>query len=404
MIVYSLKHRKKNSLIGRCKFIAESAMYRSRMPYIRWHAKGELLKQRMKESMSPRYYRIHSDLFSSNDSQSSDYEKSEDYNETTQENKSKESQEEGFDPGRYKREPIKPIREQLRECQKAKTLCGFGTQSERFPVDRRDHIPPPGTYDPLVNRRFGVAKSTKRKEQPFTKAPPANRVVSDTIPGVGPGIYNYQDALNLNTKVSSAGRFDTSTEIRCGPIKTGYFASLSTDRSGPRFTHFPSTIELAQAPANAYKGKFTRSDRGVQRPHDRMSISMPGMGLLYMKNELAPNTYNPIWPPDKKSFNVKQVSFMSTAARMTKREYQAYIGNVTPFTGPGRYNYPNPDENKGEGFSFPKNNQSRNPSVALQRQLADRLRPKNVPKQWTACVANPQRKGTELRGCYLKLN
>lgn len=42
-------------------------------------------------------------------------------------------------------------------------------------------IPPPGTYDPTVNRSFGVPKSTRREDEPFAKAPPANRMVSTTV-------------------------------------------------------------------------------------------------------------------------------------------------------------------------------------------------------------------------------
>lgn len=49
---------------------------------------------------------------------------------------------------------------------------------------------------------------------------------------------------------------------------------------------------------------------------------------LSKQNEIAPNTYDPVWPAHKKkSFNVKQIPFMSSADRMTKREYELYIGN-----------------------------------------------------------------------------
>lgn len=115
-------------------------MYRSRMPYTRWHAKAEQIKERMKKNVIPNYYRIQSNRESSEESESSSSEQLLVFGESERENRSKASQEEGFDASRYKREPIKPIREQIKEFQKKKTTLGFGTQSERFWTGKQDYV------------------------------------------------------------------------------------------------------------------------------------------------------------------------------------------------------------------------------------------------------------------------
>ncbi|VDP87593.1 unnamed protein product [Echinostoma caproni] len=160
-------------------------MYRSRMPYTRWHAKEDLLKERMKEAMSPRYYRIRSDLTSSDESLATEGDKPSDFCDGINESTVKVSAEDRLDIGPYKRDPIKPIRQQRKECQSANTLRGFGSQSERFRASKQMYV-----------RRLG------------------------------PGIYDTASALNISKVVKSKGRFDTSSEIRCGPIKTGYLANL----------------------------------------------------------------------------------------------------------------------------------------------------------------------------------
>ncbi|KAF5400954.1 hypothetical protein PHET_06002 [Paragonimus heterotremus] len=298
-------------------------MYRSRMPYIRWHAKGELLKERIKESMASRYYRLRQQLSNSEESATSDNEKDTGGLRSTQGQKTERS---ASDDTRYTEdnEPrecmtmVKGLRQQQKEYEKANKLLGFGIQCERFKKDtKKMQAPPPGTYN-LKWSSFSVApKSQSRNEEPFTKASKGSSVLTKSVSSIGPGVYDTQSVLNRSTVLESKGRFDINGEVRCGPIKCGYLATIAASQHGPRFTDFPTFVDLLSSRDNLRKGKFLLSER------------FPRKKAL----QLGPTTYDPVYPYEKPtSFNVKQVPFLRSAARMTDKQYQQFIGNFpNPF-------------------------------------------------------------------------
>ncbi|KAF6768066.1 hypothetical protein AHF37_11528 [Paragonimus kellicotti] len=207
-------------------------MYRSRMPYTRWHAKGELLKERMKESMASRYYRLRQQLSNSEESATFDNEKATGGLRPTQGEKTERS---AFDDTRCAadNEPqecvnmVKGLRQQQKEYEKANKLLGFGIQCERFKKDTKRYAPPPGTYNLKLSSLSVAPKSQSRNEEPFTKASKGGRILTKSVNSIGPGVYDTQSILNRTTVLESKGRFDINGEVRCGPIKCGYLATIN---------------------------------------------------------------------------------------------------------------------------------------------------------------------------------
>ncbi|CAH8586139.1 unnamed protein product [Dicrocoelium dendriticum] len=288
-------------------------MYRSRMPYTRWHAKGELLKERMKQCTFYRYYCLKKDLSGSDDSVPSESEKlpalmtkstGEAAGTDTQCLKASKQKHGTFG---------KAIREQQKECEKMSRILGFGTRCERFPERQMGDAPPPGTYSSKLSAVDLCKKSDKRSEEPFTKASSTNRSLISTGNILGPGVYDAQKVLNRSTVVPSFGRFDTSSELRCAQPKIGYLANKIRTTTGPRFTEFPTGLELLESKENRFKGKFS---------------SIPRFPKQVPVNSVAPNSYSPININFRKeSFNVKRVPFLKSGGRLTKKQYDAFIGN-----------------------------------------------------------------------------
>ncbi|CAH8864913.1 unnamed protein product [Trichobilharzia szidati] len=164
------------------------------------------------------------------------------------------------------------IRKKQTEKAESKKILGFGMKSSRFPKASSNLTitPAPGTYEKY--QEYNVKPKLPICQQPFTKAPNVNRHFrADTI-YVGPGVYDFEKFYKRSTVVESKGRFDTSNESRCKPIKVGYMARLSA---------------------------------------------------------ISPNQYSPVDPNMYPStFNVKSVPFLKKAPRMTKREFNNYIQNV----------------------------------------------------------------------------
>ncbi|CAL8072615.1 unnamed protein product [Calicophoron daubneyi] len=373
-------------------------MYRSRMPYTRWHAKEELLKERMKQSLSPKYYKLRSNVSSSETSSPSETDKLS--CPSDEETTSVIPSDVIADQQQCPKSPVKAIRQQQKEWQRAHTLLGFGIQSPRFRPVAQHRVPPPGTYD----LKTPPVKKLPRSEEPFTKAPQSNRQLAPQSHSLGPGIYEPQIILNKSTVVDSKGRFDTGSDIRCGPIKTGYLATMLKLGSGPRFTQFPSNLDLLNDRHNAYKGKFLRCDRNIRKCFDRIFLTNPTAKPPDPKYQLSPCTYHPLRPYEiHHKFNVKLPPFMKLAARMTRREYDQYIGNVTPFTGPGRYNYPREGEGYERGTTFPKQNYDSEEARRCQPMMRQRSEPKNIPNNWPAKPLIKDREDKVMTGPYLKL-
>ncbi|CAH8585279.1 unnamed protein product [Heterobilharzia americana] len=175
----------------------------------------------------------------------------------------------------------KGIRRKQAEILESKKIFGFGVKSPRFSksLNNMTVTPAPGTYEKY--QVYNTNSKLPKCMQPFSKAPLVNRQCGGTVVNIGPGGYDCDKFYKKSTVVKSKGRFDTSNEARCQPIKVGYMIKL---------------------------------------------------------HELSPNSYNPVDPNMHKSeFGVKSVPFLCKTPRMTRKEYNNFIRNVTPFTGPGRY-------------------------------------------------------------------
>ncbi|GAA36807.2 hypothetical protein CSKR_101912 [Clonorchis sinensis] len=347
-------------------------MYRSRMPYTRWHAKAELLKEQLRQAMRERYSHLRKEESNLDVSLGTENDRSSgmptrDLASTIRPT-SGDRQEDSLSISQ--KIVIKAIRQQQKECQRENKRLGFGIQCERFKKHVKEQAPPPGTYtDKLLSLNI-AQKSESRQEEPFTKASKVTRLAHKQISSLGPGVYEPHRFLDRSTVVVSKGRFDTSNEIRCGRIKYGYLSTLLPPQSGPRFTDFPTSVDLLQTRDYKKKGKFSLIERFPRKK----------MGL-----RIGPTKYNPRNPyEDPISFNVKQVPFLKTAERMTNKQYQAFIGNVTPFTGPGRYNISKEDKNPLAGPLFAREPIEKIRCAERTHFLDYRLRPKNIPRGWTS--------------------
>ncbi|CAH8585248.1 unnamed protein product [Heterobilharzia americana] len=218
----------------------------------------------------------------------------------------------------------KGIRRKQAEILESKKIFGFGVKSPRFSksLNNMTVTPAPGTYEKY--QVYNTNSKLPKCMQPFSKAPLVNRQCGGTVVNIGPGGYDCDKFYKKSTVVKSKGRFDTSNEARCQPIKVGYMIKLMNAQNGPRQTNVKSSIDELLSSKYANRGKISKTERITVEVNSQ--------------HELSPNSYNPVDPNMHKSeFGVKSVPFLCKTPRMTRKEYNNFIRNVTPFTGPGRY-------------------------------------------------------------------
>nr|CAH8864768.1 unnamed protein product [Trichobilharzia regenti] len=355
-------------------------------PPPRQTTRSQQLIERMRKSIGPRYYPGSEDPSHSDESFTLD--------DSSDDEDISEKSTDIID--RVIEFPLDPmpmgIRKKQAENAESKKILGFGMKSSRFPKPS-SHLtitPAPGTYEKY--QEYNVKPKLSKCQQSFTKAPNVNRHFhADTI-YVGPGVYNYAKFHERSTVVESKGRFDTSNESRCKPIKVGYMARLVPTQNGPRLTNAKSSIDELLSPKYANKGKFSETERKTLQLTNQSGVS--------------PNQYNPVDPNMyQSSFNVKSVPFLKQAPRMTKREFNNYIQNVTPFTGPGRYNLPKYDtsEEKEPECHFYLSKCPRSLTLLEEKKFQGRLQPTNIPTPNSCTPFMTTRSHDRLVGNYLKI-
>ncbi|KAL5962117.1 Lymphocyte expansion molecule [Taenia solium] len=223
--------------------------------------------------------------------------------------------------------------------------CGaaFGTKSERMKERKKTRLrdftnqPPPGAYDP-----FKDTKATKTNHlglDSWTLAAVVNRTPTPKD-GVGPACYTLKAPMDqeLEDLKKRCRPFDSLCEERLAPFKHGYFVRERVEHPLTENATMPSFVEIMQSERNKKKGMFSKTDRFPKKYGERCCLNAPGYNIdKDIKTD--PGQYKNEAPQWKRCElkSGKAPPGPQFGSTMTQREYNMLIGNVTPFTGPGRY-------------------------------------------------------------------
>jgi hypothetical protein len=86
----------------------------------------------------------------------------------------------------------------------------------------------------------------------------------------------------INKRVSEKGPYQIFTVSRSAPISTGHYAVLDTWDLSPDFPSkdYPESISLTHQLASNKHGTFSKLNRFLKKPTDRLAIEHPGKYLL----------------------------------------------------------------------------------------------------------------------------
>ncbi|KAL7056259.1 hypothetical protein AAHC03_020811 [Spirometra sp. Aus1] len=269
----------------------------------------------------------------------------------------------------------------------------FGSKAPRFPSDGRGVSggnPPPGAYDPYKPR-----KERSKLFQPFTLAPILNRSVP-IKDDVGPATYKFESPIDkeLRELKAKTKAFDAFSEPRLAPMKHGYYVVDPCHDLGPGSVDFPSMTDLLKSRHNNTKGKFMKTERFPKKPHERIFLQIPVNLRPDKSNQIGPVTYDnriPEWKScklksSKAPFNLHRM------ARMSEKEYNEFIGNRNPYSGPGRYTpyeFENAHNRRFQGLFkvVPRNFDAQKYKVQSERNRALNVPPTD-PEKCPAPVAS----------------
>ncbi|CDI97768.1 conserved hypothetical protein [Echinococcus multilocularis] len=261
--------------------------------------------------------------------------------------------------------------------------CGaaFGAKAERMKEEKKIRLrystsqPPPGAYDLIKDTK--ATKANHLGLDPWTLAAMVDRTPTPKE-GVGPACYTLkapmdQDLEDLERRFRT---FDSLFEERLAPPKHGYFARERVDYPPTENTNVPSFVEIMQSERNKKRGVFSKTPRFPKRYGERCCLNALGYNID-KDIKLDPGQYTSEasqWKGCKlKSSQVPTGS--RCGLKMTQREYDRLIGNVTPFTGPGRYDPYKYEKKPAHRYSGLAKATERKTDPEKEKNWADRLRP-----------------------------
>ncbi|KAL5106579.1 Lymphocyte expansion molecule [Taenia crassiceps] len=261
--------------------------------------------------------------------------------------------------------------------------CGaaFGTKAERIMEKKRTRLrdftnqPPPGAYDPYKDKT--ATKTNRLGLDSWTLDAVVDRAPTPKE-GVGPACYTLKAPMDqeLEDLKKRCRTFDSLSEERLAPIKYGYFARDRMEHPLTENASIPSFVEIMQSERNKKKGVFSKVERFPKKYGERCCLNAPGYNIdkdIKIDRGQYKNGV-PQWKSCKIKYG-KVPPGSRFGSPVTQREYNRLIGNVTPFTGPGRYDPYKYERKPTHRYSGLAKATERTTDPDKEKNWADRLRP-----------------------------
>nr|CDS26959.1 AKT interacting protein [Hymenolepis microstoma] len=284
--------------------------------------------------------------------------------------------------------------------------CGpaFGSKIKRITgPEVRNSVPPPGTYNPHDSECKQNKSQQKSEPWSLTSPLPTKQMANlrKRLTSTIPSYYNLKSPLEIDLEnlARRSHSFDAYNLDRSARMQHGYFAA---PKQKTEFRNVSTFADLPNNNGKKNKGTFLKAERFPKKYGERICQSAPGYSVDKEINT-SPVHYN-IGTANWKMCELKSSSKIPFGSHgnniITQKQYNQQIGNMTPYTGPGRYDpfkyekktnknrYVNMAKRTGRDFNF-----------SMDEALRERIRPKNETNDfWNGIIS--VRKGYYCGGSF----
>ncbi|KAK2184735.1 hypothetical protein NP493_255g04008 [Ridgeia piscesae] len=282
-------------------------------------------------------------------------------------------------PGTYE------YRDFMQLAEKPRSTKGMLDSSEiRFRQKHANATPGPGTYG-----KGGIPHTLteeKNHQSASTTGMLSTRAKCDrSLPlygcPLGPGTYPFKSSVDdvLKDSCSKRGPYDTFSEDRGKPMKTGHHARGYSSNLSPGQYPLGTFLDELGSKEKKKHGEFSKCDQHPEKPCERV-FAFTLRQYPRRPSEPGPSHYKPNHnflkkPPSQAK---KSPPFLSSAVRNDKFAVKFFTGNSNP-VGPGRYDIQKWHEKQhrnGQTSTF--KSKSERPNHARAKFLQERIREKDV--------------------------